>query len=90
MHFTRVLVVEMRFLEGIGSLFSRGGIGHLLKGIPGRDSAQSALHVRVDDLEAVDIGRVDPAETITELAMYVNNFNGETYPSVATPLKSEP
>lgn len=37
--------------------------GHLAEGVPGGDGAEGALHVRVDDLQAVDVGGVDPAET---------------------------
>ena len=39
---------------------------HAVVGIPRSQSAESALHMRVDDGEAVDIGRVDPAETVRE------------------------
>ncbi|KAI7151644.1 hypothetical protein KC352_g28309, partial [Hortaea werneckii] len=37
--------------------------GHLAESVPGGDGAEGALHVRVDDLQAVDVGGVDPAET---------------------------
>ena len=37
-------------------------LGHFLERVPGRDGAEGTLHVRVDDLQAVDVGGVDPAE----------------------------
>lgn len=40
--------------------------GHLAERVPGGDGAEGALHVGVDDLEAVDVGGVDPAETAKE------------------------
>jgi hypothetical protein len=42
-----------------------------LKSFPTRDSAQGALHVSVDDLEAVDVGGVDPAESVWKWTMLV-------------------
>ena len=42
---------------------------HLLEGIPGCDGTESALHVRVDDLQAVDVGGVYPAETANQVRM---------------------
>lgn len=41
----------------------RVAFGHLFEGVPAGDSAEGALHVRVDNLKAVDIGRIYPAES---------------------------
>lgn len=37
--------------------------GHLAESVPGGDGAEGAFHVSVDDLEAVDVRGVHPAET---------------------------
>ena len=47
-------------------------LGHFLEGVPGRDGAEGALHVRVDDLQAVDVGGVDPAEAIIHSTQSAN------------------
>lgn len=38
--------------------------GHLLEGIPSRNGAKGALHMGINDLKGVDVGGVDPAETV--------------------------
>jgi hypothetical protein len=40
--------------------------GHLLESLPARDGAEGTAHVDVDDLQAVDVGGVDPAESMCE------------------------
>lgn len=37
---------------------------HLLEGVPGGDSAQRPLHMCINNLKAVDVGCVDPAEAM--------------------------
>lgn len=43
---------------------------HLLEGVPGGDGAQRTLHMCVNNLKAVDVGCVDPAEAIKKLARH--------------------
>ena len=37
--------------------------GHTLEGIPRCEGAECALHVGIDDRQAVNVGRIDPAKT---------------------------
>ena len=41
---------------------------HGLECLPRGDSAKSALHVCVDDLKAVDVGCIDPAEAMNKVS----------------------
>ena len=68
-------------------------LGGLLERLVRRTCPQSALHVGVDDLQAVNVAGIDPAEpvyTSVSVTSGLERWHPAAYPSRATPLKSIP
>jgi hypothetical protein len=64
---------------------------HPLKGVPRGNCAKCTFHVHWENLQTVDVGCVNPSETISYVSEQVCRMHHEqTDPSVATPLKSLP
>lgn len=38
--------------------------GHFLESIPSSDGAEGTFHVRIHNLQAVDVGCIDPSEAV--------------------------
>ena len=63
----RSLLLEVA-LEDLLCLNSIRRFRHLLESVPGGEPAQAALHVGVDDLQTVDVGGVDPTESVCRVS----------------------